>query len=192
MIPLLKGMRGPRSTIVTQIVERRTSPASEALRSVFTAITLGSLDRAPRIIAVTAATPGEGKTTFAASMGALLAGMNAARRVLVVDLDLRQARMAEAFNITDRRGTIDEYLLGTKTLQDCLHKIVPWGVDIICARPDTPNAPDVLESEAMKKALSHFLTSYDLVILDSPPIMAVSDARSITSLADYTVFLLLG
>src|SRR5258708_461672 len=115
MIPLLKGMRGARSSMVSQIVERRTSPASEALRSVYTAITLGSLDRAPHIIAVTAATPGEGKTTFAASMGALLAGMNAARRVLVVDLDLRQARMAEAFKITDRRGTIDEYLLWTKT-----------------------------------------------------------------------------
>ena len=63
------------------------------------------------------------------------------------------------------------------------------GVDYICARADTPNAPEILESHAMKAALATFADRYDLVILDSPPVMAVSDARIIAQLADYTVFI---
>ena len=190
MIPLLKGPRGKgRSLMVAQVVHRPTSSASEALRAVYTAITLGTLDQAPRIIATTSATPGEGKTTFTAALGGLLTKMNASRRVLIVDLDLRQARLADAFGIKDRRGTIDEFLLGTKTLEECVHVDPASGVHFICARSDTPNAPDVLESEAMKSALANFSERYDLVILDSPPVMAVSDARIIARLADYTIFL---
>lgn len=189
MIPLVRGARGLRSSAVGQVISRPTSSASEALRAVYTAITLGTLDHAPRIIAVTSATPGEGKTTFTAVLGGLLTKMNASRRILVVDLDLRQARLSDAFGVKERKGTIDEYLLGTKALEACVHADPVSGVHFICARPDTPNAPDVLESEAMKSALALFCERYDLVILDSPPVMAVSDARIISRLADYTIFL---
>lgn len=189
MIPLVRGARGSRSSAVGQVISQPTSSASEALRAVYTAITLGTLDHAPRIIAVTSATPGEGKTTFTAVLGGLLTKMNASRRILVVDLDLRQARLCDVFGVNDRKGTIDEYLLGTKTLEECVHVDAASGVHFICARPDTPNAPDVLESEAMKSALALFCERYDLVILDSPPVMAVCDARIISRLADYTIFL---
>ena len=58
-----------------------------------------------------------------------------------------------------------------------------------CARPDTPNAPDVLESEAMReRRVALFLERYELVILDCPPVMAFSDSRIICRLADYTIF----
>lgn len=190
MIPMLKGIRLARSSMLSQVVGRTTSSVSEALRGVYTAITLGTLDHAPRVIAVTSSTPGEGKTTFSCSLGALLTKMNASRRILIVDLDLRLARLAETFGVKDKRGgTIDEYLLGTKTLEECLHVDAASGVHYICARPDTPNAPDVLESEAMRSALTLFMERYDLVILDCPPVMAFSDARIICRLADYTIFL---
>lgn len=189
MIPMLKGIRVARSSMLAQVVGQTTSSVSEALRGVYTAITLGTLDHAPRIIAVTSATPGEGKTTFSCSLGGLLTKMNASRRILIVDLDLRLARLAETFGIKDKRGaTIDEYLLGSKTLEECLHVDAVSGVHYICARPDTPNAPDVLESEAMKSALALFVERYDLVILDCPPVMAFSDARIVCRLADYTIF----
>jgi polysaccharide biosynthesis transport protein len=191
MVPMLKGIRTARASMLAQVVGRTTSSVSEALRGVYTAITLGTLDRTPRIIAVTSAAPGEGKTTFSCSLGALLTKMNASRRVLIVDLDLRLARLAETFGVKDKRGgTIDEFLLGTKTLEECLHVDPASGVHYICARPDTPNAPDVLESEAMRNALSLFLERYELVILDCPPVMAFSDSRIICRLADYTIFLI--
>jgi len=189
MVPLVKGSIGTRSTIVTQVVERTTSSAAEALRAVFTAISLSNLDRPARVIAVTSSTPGEGKTTFASALGGLLTKMNASRRVLLVDLDLRQAKLATALGLKDRGGTIDEYLMGTKTLDECIHRHEASGVDYICARSETPNAPEVLESHAMKAALATFADRYDLVLLDSPPVMAVSDARIIAQLADYTIFI---
>jgi capsular exopolysaccharide synthesis family protein len=189
MVPLVKGSAGLRANIVTQVLDRTTSSAAEAMRAVFTAISLSNLDRPARVIAVTSSTPAEGKTTFAAALGGLLTKMNASRRVLLVDLDLRQAKLAVALGLKDRGGTIDEYLMGTKTLDECIRRHDISGVDYICARADTPNAPEILESHAMKAALATFADRYDLVILDSPPVMAVSDARIIAQLADYTIFI---
>jgi capsular exopolysaccharide synthesis family protein len=190
MVPLVKGSAGMRANIVTQVLDRTTSSAAEAMRAVFTAISLSNLDRPARVIAITSSTPGEGKTTFASALGGLLTKMNTSRRVLLVDLDLRQAKLAQALGLKDRGGTIDEYLMGTKTLDECIRRHDTSGVDYICARPDTPNAPEILESHAMKSALATFADRYDLVLLDSPPVMAVSDARIISQLADYTIFIL--
>lgn len=189
MVPEVKGAAAQRSNVVGHVLENTTSPAAEAVRAVFTAISLGSLDRPPRVIAVTSSTPSEGKTTFVASLGGLLTKMNASRRVLIVDLDLRQARMSAALGLKDRGGTIDDYLMGLKTLEECTKRHDNSGVDYILARPNTPNAPEILESHAMKAALATFSDRYDLVILDGPPVMAVSDARIIARLADYTVFI---
>ena len=189
MVPEVKGAASQRSNVVGHVLENTTSPAAEAIRAVFTAISLGSLDRPPRVIAVTSSTPSEGKTTFVASLGGLLTKMNASRRVLIVDLDLRQARMSAALGLKDRGGTIDDYLMGLKTLEECTKRHDSSGVDYILARPNTPNAPEILESHAMKAALATFSERYDLVILDGPPVMAVSDARIISRLADYTVFI---
>ena len=87
MVPLVKGAVGQRSSIVTQVLDKTTSSAAEAMRAVFTAISLSNLDRPPRVIAVTSSTPGEGKTTFAAALGGLLTKMNASRRVLLMARD---------------------------------------------------------------------------------------------------------
>lgn len=188
MIPEVKGASGVRASVVGQVLDNTASPAAEAVRAVFTAITLGSLDRPPKVVAITSSTPSEGKTTFVASLGGLLTKMNASRRVLIVDLDLRQASMSAALGLRDRGGTIDEYLMGLRSLDECIRRHDLSGVDYICARPNTPNAPEILESHAMKSALATFADRYDLVILDGPPVMAVSDARIIARLADYTVF----
>lgn len=189
MVPEVKGAAAIRSNVVGHVLANTTSPAAEAIRAVFTAISLGSLDRPPRVIAITSSTPSEGKTTFVAALGGLLTKMNASRRVLIVDLDLRQARMSAALGLKDRSGTIDDYLMGLKTLEECTKRHDNSGVDYILARPNTPNAPEILESHAMKAALATFSERYDLVILDGPPVMAVSDARIISRLADYTVFI---
>src|SRR5215207_6569726 len=156
MVPEVKGAAAARSNVVAHVLENTTSPAAEAIRAVFTAISLGSLDRPPRVIAVTSSTPSEGKTTFVASLGGLLTKMNASRRVLIVDLDLRQARMSAALGLKDRGGTIDDYLMGLKTLEECTKRHDNSGVDYILARPNTPNAPEILESHAMKAALATF------------------------------------
>ena len=189
MVPEVKGSTATRSNVVTTILENTTSPAAEAVRAVFTAISLASLDRLPRVVAVTSSTPSEGKTTFVASLGGLLTKMNTSRRVLIVDLDLRQAKLSVTLGIGERGGTIDEYLMGTKTLAECTRRHEESGVYYICARPNTPNAPEILESHAMKAAVDVFSDNYDLVILDAPPVLAVSDARIIARLADYTVFI---
>lgn len=189
MVPEVKGPATTRSNVVAHVLENTTSPAMESIRAVFTAISLGSLDRPPRIIAITSSTPGEGKTTFVAALGGLLTKMNASRRVLVVDLDLRQARLSAALGLKDRGGTIDEYLMGIKTLEECTRRHDLSGWTISAPGRTHPTRRKSWRSHAMKAALGVFAERYDLVILDGPPVMAVSDARIISRLADYTVFI---
>lgn len=188
LIPSVRRRALAKNQFFAEILDRPTSAAAEALRSVYTAVTLGNLDQRPRIIAVTSSVPNEGKTTVSTSLGAMLAKTNAARRVIVLDLDLRGATLRRVLPVSETGGTIDEYLLGNKALDQVIEHHES-GVDFIAALPDTPNAPEILESQALRRLLSELGTKYDLVLLDSPPIMAVADARIIAALADYTICL---
>lgn len=166
-----------------------TSAYGESLRSAHTAIMLGSLDSPPKVIMTTSSLPDEGKTTFSVSLAGLLAKANPSRRIIVVDCDLRRSSVAKTLGVTDRVATVDDYLSGAKPLEEVIRRDEASGTWFVPARRNTPNAADILDSNAMKRFVAQLAATYDLVILDTPPVMAVSDARIVSRLADYVVFL---
>ena len=91
--------------------------------------------------------------------------------------------------IRDRGGTIDEYLAGTKSLQEIVGQEKTSGLYYIPARPDTPNSAEILDSQAMSHFVRSLAEAFDLVFIDTPPLMAVSDARLTAKIADYVIFL---
>lgn len=172
------------------VIEKPASAYAEALRSTFTAISLGMLDQPPRVVMVTSSLPGEGKSTFACSLAGLTARSNPDKKVVVVDCDLRRSSVATTLGVAKEEGTIDEYLVGKKTLDQILRRDESSGLYYILARSNTPNSAEILDSNAMRNFVRALADQFDLVFLDTPPLMAVSDSRITAQLADYIVFLI--
>ncbi|WIM13741.1 Wzz/FepE/Etk N-terminal domain-containing protein [Enhydrobacter sp.] len=169
-------------------IENPTSAYAEALRSAFTAITLGSLDNPPRVILVTSSLPGEGKSTFACSLAGLMARSNPAKRIVIIDCDLRRASVVSSLGVSETNGTIDEYLAGSKTLDQTLGREESSRLYYVPAKRNTPNSAEILNSNIMRTFVEGLATQFDLVILDTPPLITVSDALVTAQLADYVVF----
>jgi capsular exopolysaccharide synthesis family protein len=189
MIPSLSKLSLGRLPPARFAIEKPASGYSEALRSAYTALTLGSLDEPPKVILVTSSLPGEGKTTFVCSLAGLLARSSPERKVIVVDCDMRRSSVLAALGRPVSGGTVDQYLAGEKGLDEILGRDEQSGVYYIAARNNTPNSAEILDSRAMANFIDILSKQFDLVFLDTPPVMAVSDARVAARLANYIIFL---
>lgn len=170
-------------------IEKPASAYAEALRSAYTAITLGTLDAPPKVVLITSSLPNEGKSTFVCSLAGLIARSSPEKRVVVVDCDLRRSAVAASLGVAKPDGTIDEYLSGAKPLEQVIGRDEASGLYYVSARSGTPNSAEILDSNAMRNFVQALSGQFDLVFLDSPPVMAVSDARITARLADYIIFL---
>jgi capsular exopolysaccharide synthesis family protein len=157
------------------------SPASEAYRALRTNIQFAGLDQPCRTIVVTSATAGEGKTTTVANFG-VVAAQNGAR-VCLVDSDLRRPALHRLFDLDNGRG------LTSALLEDvALEKVaVPTRVAnlwLVPSGPLPPNPSELVGSRRMRDHLAAAAEAYDLVICDSPPVIAVSDGLALAAQCD--------
>jgi exopolysaccharide transport family protein len=171
-------------------VDKPASAYAESLRSAYTAISLGTLDVPPKVIMVTSSLPGEGKSTFVCSLAGLIARSSPEKKIIVVDCDLRRSAVASSLGVPKSDSTIDEYLSGAKPLEQVIQRDEISGLYFIQARSNTPNSAEILDSNAMRSFIKGLSEQFDLVFLDTPPVMAVSDSRIAAQLADYIIFLI--
>ncbi len=158
------------------------SPLAEQLRALRTGLWLWP--NRPRIVAVTAARPAEGKTTVALSLGRL-AAMNGAR-VVVLDCDIRKPAHDRIMHAETAPGIVD-CLQGAAALADVIRKDSLTSMDYLPAGRAKADALGLLMSAAMARLLQTLRQDYDLVLLDAPPAEAASDARIIAAAADATL-----
>ncbi len=182
LIPAIarRSLRG--MTIAEYAARRPLSPLAEQLRALRTSLLLAP--ERPRSIAITAATPREGKTTLTHALGRL-AAMNG-ERVIVVDCDIQHP------------GGVEVSENAAPGLVDCLRERTPLtavirrnpttGMDFIPCGTNEANALGLLMSTAMARLLQTLRQDYDLVLLDTPPAEAITDARIVAGMADATVF----
>ncbi len=189
MIPSLSQRLTGNQSPARFTITKPTSAYAESLRTTHTAIMLGSLDNPPKVIMTTSSLPGEGKSTFVCSLAGLMARSNPRSKIIVVDCDLRRSSVRKTLDLPETGGTIDEYLAGMKTLEEIVGRDEASGLYYIPARANTPNSAEILGSNAMRSFVSALAEQFDLVFLDTPPLMAVSDARLTAQYADYVVFL---
>jgi capsular exopolysaccharide synthesis family protein len=172
-----------RSELVVH--DRPLSGAAEAARSVRTNLMFMNPDQPMRRLLVTSAGPSEGKTTVACSLA--IAFAQAGQRVCIVDADLRRPRLHHIF---DRNGDpgLTNTLVGEATLDEVAK---PTGIDnlfSIPAGPTPPNPADMLGSERFRRLLTELSERFDRVVIDSPPVVAVTDSVVLSTLVDGTVF----
>jgi len=170
------------------VVDKPLSAYSESLRTVRTAIHFSNVDHPPKTVMVTSSGPGEGKTTFCLSMARSLAA--AGNKILLIDADLRRPRVARLLEIAANGRDLSALLVGSATAEAVLrHDTLVSGLDIIPAFGRAPNAQDLLGSQQMRRIIADIASKYDLVIVDTPPILAVSDAAMVARCVDTSLFI---
>jgi capsular exopolysaccharide synthesis family protein len=163
----------------------QTDPdAVEAFRSLRTSILL-SASPVPKLILVTSALPGEGKTTTTLNLGATLASLGS--RVVIVDCDMRRPAVHRSAGVENKPGFV-QCLTGHVTLHDAILPVP--GVEnlsVIPCGPMPPNPAEVLSSRVTGELLRSLRNEFEYVLVDSPPILSVADSRILATLTDAAV-----
>lgn len=160
-------------------------PVVEAYRGLRTALQFVALEKKIRTIQVTSPLPGEGKTTTAANLAVLLA--QTGRRVVLVDADLRRPRLHEVFGSDGSKG-LTSALLGQPTMDLLWPVALPAGhLEVMGSGPIPTNPSETLGSQRMRAVLDELTRMFDLVVIDSAPVLPVTDAVVVAGLVDAVV-----
>jgi succinoglycan biosynthesis transport protein ExoP len=177
----------PEDVLESRLVMRRDprSPVAEAYRSLRTNLTFASSDRAPRVVVLTSAMPGDGKSTSASNLALTLALQG--NRVLLVDADLRRGVLHQIFGTPQEPGLTHVVHLGTP-IEEAI-RTLPVGdggetLDFLPSGVFPPNPAEMLGSPAMHALMDKLRERYDMVVLDCPPVNAVTDAAVLGTQAD--------
>ena len=184
--PAEKGADGKVMSPQDYLLVKPLSAFSESLRSLRSALQLSNVDNPPTVILFTSALPNEGKTTTSA--GFARAAAASGLKVALVDCDLRHPSVHKAFGLKRPEAGLVELLAERLDLAQVLIRDPKSELDILPIATGTANPPDVLGSTQMRLLLDRLKADYDLVVLDSAPVLPVSDSRVLSRIADETVF----
>lgn len=184
LVPPVPSWKDRSKPVVVSLTEP-TSVRAEAYRTLRTSVQFMSLDRPMRTIQVTSPLAREGKTTTAANLGVALA--RAGQRVVILDCDLRKPRLATFFELENERG-FTSVLLGDCPLSAALQRVrdVP-NLAILSAGPLPPNPSELLSGRRTVEVLVALQATADVVIIDSPPLLPVTDAVVLSGRVDATI-----
>ena len=159
---------------------QKNSVHVENFKMLRTALLLSARDRPPKTILVTSMMPGEGKSFVAANLAVTIA--QAGQRVLLIDADMRKARQHKMFKLNNSHGGLSTYLAGAGGRGELSGPVN--SLFIIPAGPLPPDPSELLGSKKLKEMLGVLQQSYDIIIIDSPPIISVTDSLIISSVVD--------
>jgi capsular exopolysaccharide synthesis family protein len=168
------------------ILDRPNTVLGESFRTLRTALLLSNVDDPPRTVLVTSSVPSEGKSTTALSLARTAA--KAEQKCLIIDGDLRHPSLHRAFGVENDIGLID-YLSTDTPLEEIVQIDFRSGAHYILAGQAVPHTTDLLGSEKMRALLMALREIYDLVVIDTPPVLALSDTLVLVRSVDKTVFL---
>lgn len=162
------------------------SNCAEAYRGMRSSLLLSSIDNPPRVISVTSAFPGEGKTTTAVNCAIVLAQRG--ERVLLVDADLRRGTLHHAFGISDSGFGLTTVLAQPGNCPELPAPLpeLPT-LHVLPAGPRPPNPAEMLSSKRMEEQLHQWVQEFDRIVLDTAPVLAVSDTQAMAVLSDSVI-----
>ena len=170
-----------------EIQLRPRSGVAEAFRTIRTAIYFGGEERHVKTILITSPTPGDGKSTCISNLAIAVA--QAGRRVLLIDADCRRPVQHKTFDIEETQG-LTGILTGKTTLAEAIRPTGIDRLDLLQCGPLPHNPAELLDSQALLDLLGEAGRKYDQVLVDSPPVTLVSDARVLAASCDASVLVL--
>ncbi|MBR2182347.1 MAG: CpsD/CapB family tyrosine-protein kinase, partial [Acidaminococcaceae bacterium] len=156
------------------------SPVTEAYRTIRTNLSFSGVDKEMKIVEVTSAVPNEGKSTVMASLAIVMA--QAGKKVLLVDCDFRNPTQHKLFGLPNK-GVSNCIAIGGD-FHEIIQHIGQENIDILTSGPVAPNPSEILMSNRMQAFLDTAREEYDYVLIDTPPIMPVTDAAVLSSKTD--------
>ncbi len=168
------------------ILTHPESAIAEAFRALRTSIMLSRAGKGPKVILVTSCIAGEGKTTVAKNLAVAFALH--AKKVILVEADMRRPGMKHAFEVVNKIG-LSNVLTGSHTNEEAiLHGVLVPDLDVLFAGQHPPLPSEILGSAAFDELLQQLRLRYDIIIIDSPPALLVTDAVSISIKSDATIW----
>lgn len=175
-----------RKQLVTYLTDNPTSASSEAIRNLRTSVLLSNVDSPPQVIMITSSVPGEGKTTQAISLAHNFSGLD--KRVLLLECDIRRRTFNNYFNIPQKHGGLISLLDPDVPLEDVMLRDPRLSLDILVGEATQSNAADIFASQKFQHLMNRLRKEYDYIIIDTPPVLVVPDARVIGQMADLILF----
>jgi capsular exopolysaccharide synthesis family protein len=171
------------------VVRNQVSMIAESYRTIRTALLLSQAEHPPKVIVLTSPSPGDGKTMTCVNLGIALA--QSGQRVLLIDGDLRKGRCHKLVNVENHHG-LTNVLTGHATLQESIQQTTIGNFYLLPRGGLPPNPADLLMSQKMRDVLRELRESFDFIVVDSPPVIAVSDAAILSALCDGVLLVLHG
>lgn len=182
MVPTLKGSTPP----ATQVLRAPTATYAEALRKIYVGLQLSVKDQAPKTVLLTSATPSEGKSVMAASLARALAANG--KKVLLIDSDLRSPSLHRLFQCSNRNGLAQLVCGDDVPVQEMIFTDPLSGLNVLVSGEWMPKSRDMLMSGRLTAMMRVFAKHYDLVILDSAPVLVGSEVLVLSRIVDKTLF----
>lgn len=157
------------------------SPVSEQYKTIRTNIDFSAVDQSLRSILVTSAEPGEGKSTTVANLAIVFAQQG--KRVLLVDGDMRKPTVHYTFHLTNTVG-LTNVLTKQITIDMAVKETDTENLFVLTSGPIPPNPAELLASQSMVEFLKNAINEFDLVLFDTPPVLAVTDAKILANLCE--------
>lgn len=163
------------------------SPISEAYRTLRTNIEFSAVDGQVKVIMMTSAGPGEGKSTSISNLAVAYA--QADKKVLLIDADLRKPTMHHTFQKSNRSG-LTSILTSQITWKEAIQNTSIPNLDILTSGPIPPNPSEIVSSQRMHTLLNELRDRYDVILIDTPPALAVTDAQIIATRCDGVILVI--
>ena len=188
---LLDGPKKSKETMPNELVMARDqlSIVAESYRTIRTALLASRAEAPPRTIVLTSPCPDEGKTITTVNLAMSLA--QSGNRVIVVDADLRKGRCHKLLKVAHNTGLVD-VITGQQYLNACIQSTMIRSLSLLSRGTLPPNPGDLLTSQKMREVLRELSSSFDFVLIDSPPVIAVSDAAVLSMFCDAVLLVLHG
>lgn len=184
-LPLLAKDEVERTSTARLFLDQPKSLYSEAIRTARTGVLLSAIDLDKRILLVTSSLPGEGKTTFSINLAMAHAHT---KKTLLIDSDMRRPAVSKGLELGKGSKGLSNLVSGTASLEECLQSVDGSDLMILPSGTIPPNPLELLLSQKFKDTLTQLSETFDIIIIDSPPVELVSDALVISPLATGVIY----
>jgi capsular exopolysaccharide synthesis family protein len=183
ILPLVKAKN--RRSVAEHYIESTDKPFMESVKTMRTGIILSGIDNPHKVLVVTSSIPGEGKTTVSTNIAISLAEME---KTLLIEADMRRPTMSKTFDLPVGTPGLANLIAGTAEIEEAIQKVD--GVDLVVAGNVPPNPLELIASNKFNEILEQLINQYDRIVIDSPPVQAVSDSLVLSTYAQSLIYVI--